>query len=70
MRLRERKCLLSIILIDSPGGKLETKDVSIENGAALEKAGVLVGLHTDDGVTDSRIFLRAAADFCPCRDVP
>lgn len=50
----------SIIYIDSPGGKLETKDMSFTTGAALEKAGVLVGLHTDDGVTDSRLFLRSA----------
>lgn len=50
----------SIIYVDSPGGKLETKEMSFTTGAALEKAGVLVGLHTDDGVTDSRHFLRAA----------
>lgn len=50
----------SIILVDSPGGKLETKDISFTNGAALEKAGALVGLHTDDAVTDSRHFLRMA----------
>lgn len=51
----------SLILIDSPGGKLETKDNSLNTGAALEKAGVNVGFHTDDGVTDSRWFLRMAA---------
>ncbi|HWP81199.1 MAG TPA: amidohydrolase family protein [Bacteroidota bacterium] len=51
----------SIIVLDSPGGKLEAVDISYENGAALEKAGALVGYHTDDGVTDSRLFLRAAA---------
>jgi imidazolonepropionase-like amidohydrolase len=50
----------SIILVDSPGGKLETVDVSFTNGAALEKAGALVGFHTDDGITDSRWFLRSA----------
>ena len=49
----------SIIIVDSPGGKLETRDVSFGNGAALEKAGASVGLHTDDGVTDSRHFLRS-----------
>ena len=32
-----------------------------DNGAALEKAGVAVGFHTDDGITDSRFFLRSAA---------
>jgi imidazolonepropionase-like amidohydrolase len=50
----------SIILIDSPGGKLETVDVSYTNGAALEKSGALVGFHTDDYITDSRHFLRSA----------
>lgn len=50
----------SIILIDSPGGKLETMDISNENGAALERAGALVGFHTDDLITDSRFFLRSA----------
>jgi len=50
----------SIIFIDSPGGKLEAIDVRAENGAALEKAGALVGFHTDDSITDSRWFLRSA----------
>ena len=51
----------SIIVIDSPGGKIEAKDIDWGNGAALEKAGVLTGFHTDDGITDSRFFLRSAA---------
>ena len=51
----------SIICIDSPGGKLETKDLRLTNGAALEKAGALVAFHTDDPITDSRWFLREAA---------
>jgi len=51
----------SIIVIDSPGGKLETVHVSYENGRALEEAGALVGFHTDDSITDSRLFLRSAA---------
>lgn len=50
----------SLIMIDSPGGKLEAGDFSLSNGAALEKAGALVGFHTDDGITDSRLFLRSA----------
>ncbi len=54
------KVAASIILIDSPGGKLETVDISFINGAALEKAGALVGFHTDDYITDSRLFLRSA----------
>ena len=50
----------SVIMIDSPGGKLETQDVSLGIGAAMERAGVLVAFHTDDGITDSRHFLRSA----------
>ena len=50
----------SILMVDSPGGKIETKDVRFDNAAALERAGVLTGFHTDDGVTDSRLFLRQA----------
>lgn len=51
----------SVIVIDSPGGKLEARDVSFDTGAVMDRAGVLVGFHTDDGVTDSRWFLRSAA---------
>jgi imidazolonepropionase-like amidohydrolase len=51
----------SIIIIDAPGGKPETQDLTFANGAILDKAGVLVGFHTDDGITDSRLFLRSAA---------
>jgi imidazolonepropionase-like amidohydrolase len=51
----------SIIVIDSPGGKLEAMDLIPGNGAALEKAGVPVAYHTDDGITDSRFFLRSGA---------
>ncbi|HEV3469580.1 MAG TPA: amidohydrolase family protein [Pyrinomonadaceae bacterium] len=54
------KAPASIILIDAPGGKLETIDVRLTNGAALERAGALVGFHTDDYITDSRFFLRQA----------
>lgn len=52
---------VSLIVIDSPGGKLEAMDVHMKSGAALEAAGALVGFHTDDGITDSRFFLRQAA---------
>lgn len=58
--IAKAKAPASIIMIDSPGGKLETVDVSFVNGSALEKAGALVGFHTDDSITDSRWFLRSA----------
>lgn len=51
----------SIIMIDSPGGKLEAVNLVYKTGAILEKAGVDVAYHTDDGITDSRFFLRSAA---------
>ena len=51
----------SIITLDSFGGKMEAKDFSNKNGAVLEAAGAAVGLHTDDYITDSRLFLRSAA---------
>ena len=51
----------SIILVDSPGGKLEAVDIDFKTGAVLEKAGVLTAFHTDDWITDSRLFLRSPA---------
>ncbi len=51
----------SIITLDSFGGKVEAMDLKNSNGKYLEDAGVLVGFHTDDGITDSRLFLRSAA---------
>lgn len=51
----------SVILIDAPGGKLEAAEMSFETGAILEKAGVRMAYHTDDWITDSRLFLRSAA---------
>ncbi|HMP78794.1 MAG TPA: amidohydrolase family protein, partial [Pirellulaceae bacterium] len=51
----------SVIVIDSPGGKLEAAELSFETGAILERAGVLVAFHTDDYITDSRLFFRSAA---------
>lgn len=51
----------SVIVVDSPGGKLEAAEISWETGAVLERAGVLVAFHTDDWITDSRLFFRSAA---------
>ena len=57
--IAKAKVPASIIFIDSPGGKLETVDVYAINAPMLEKAGALTGFHTDDGITDSRWFLRS-----------
>ncbi|HHP7237622.1 amidohydrolase family protein [Longibacter sp.] len=51
----------SIIVIDSPGGKHEAVNLYFRTGAVLEDAGVDVAYHTDDFITDSRLFLRSAA---------
>jgi imidazolonepropionase-like amidohydrolase len=59
--IAEAKAGSSIIVIDSPGGKEEALNLNFINGAALVKAGALFGFHTDDGITDSRLFLRSAA---------
>jgi imidazolonepropionase-like amidohydrolase len=50
----------SIILVDAPGGKLEAAENHFRSGAYLERAGAVVGFHTDDGITDSRFFFRQA----------
>ncbi len=59
--IAKAKIPCSIILIDSPGGKLETTDIRFETPAIMDKAGILFGFHTDDYITDSRFFLREAA---------
>lgn len=52
---------VSLILIDSPGGKLEAVNLGFTSPPVLEEAGVRVAFHTDDYITDSRLFLRMAA---------
>jgi len=52
---------VSLIMLDSPGGKLEAQYIDFDNAPALERAGANVGFHTDDYITDSRLFLRMAA---------
>ena len=52
---------VSLIMIDSPGGKLEALHLEAKSAPALEQAGARVAFHTDDWITDSRYFLRMAA---------
>jgi imidazolonepropionase-like amidohydrolase len=52
---------VSIILLDSPGGKLEASRYRASYGATLERAGIPVAIHTDDFITPSRLFLRSGA---------
>ncbi len=51
----------SLILIDSPGGKIEAKDNRFQTAPILDRAGVTTGFHSDDPITDSRLFNRMAA---------
>ena len=51
---------VSNITLDAPGGKLETIDLRMDNAAILERAGVLVSIHSDDAIVDSRMLLREA----------
>jgi imidazolonepropionase-like amidohydrolase len=51
----------SIIVLDSPGGKMEAVDIKYTNGKMLEDTGVTVGYHTDASITDTRLLLRSAA---------
>lgn len=59
--IAEAKAPCSVIIVDSPGGKLEARYLTYETGKILEDAGVLVAFHTDDLITDSRVFFRMAA---------
>lgn len=52
---------VSNITLDAPGGKLETMDLRMDNAGVLERAGVLVSIHSDDAIVDSRMMLREAA---------
>lgn len=59
--IAEAKLPCSIIVLDSPGGKVEAKEMTFKNGRVLDEAGVKVAFHTDDWITDSRLFMRSAA---------
>lgn len=59
--IAKAKAPASVIMIDSPGGKLETMDLKYESPAILDKAGAFFGFHTDDNIVDSRFFIRSAA---------
>lgn len=51
----------SLTIVDSPGGKIEAINTDFGNARMLDEAGVMIGFNTDDGITDSRFFLRTAA---------
>lgn len=59
--IAKAKVPCSVIVIDSPGGKLEAVNMQFETAKVLVDAGVLVAIHTDDWITDSRFLFRCAA---------
>ncbi|MCB0284763.1 MAG: amidohydrolase family protein [Calditrichaeota bacterium] len=59
--IAEAKVPCSVIVIDSPGGKLEAVGLRFDTAKILADAGVQIAFHTDDWITDSRVFLRSAA---------
>jgi imidazolonepropionase-like amidohydrolase len=58
--LAEHHVSCSLIVIDAPGGKEEAVELAAHSAAVLEARGVKVAFHTDDPITDSRLFLRSA----------
>ena len=60
-RIAEAGVPASIIVLDAPGGKPEADELVYKTGRVLTDAGVEVAYHTDDYITDSRLFLRSAA---------
>jgi imidazolonepropionase-like amidohydrolase len=59
--LAKRHIGVTYTMIDSPGGKPETINLTMNCPARLEKAGVKVAFNTDDPITNSRLLLRSAA---------
>ncbi|MFP4227285.1 MAG: amidohydrolase family protein [Salinivenus sp.] len=59
--IAEADASASIITLDSPGGKHEADELVYRTGRVLDEAGVGVSYHTDDPITDSRLFLRSPA---------
>jgi len=58
--IAKRHVPVSVIMIDSPGGKLEAINYDMRGAGILEKAGVKVAIHTDDNINNSRFILREA----------
>ncbi|MSR32540.1 MAG: amidohydrolase [Gemmataceae bacterium] len=56
-----KKAMVSLTLVDSPGGKAETSGLLEEAAAFLDQSGLTVAINTDDPVTESRFFLRTGA---------
>jgi imidazolonepropionase-like amidohydrolase len=59
--LARRNIPVSMIVIDSPGGKHEATQFDLRALGILERAGVKVAIHTDDFINNSRFFLREGA---------
>jgi imidazolonepropionase-like amidohydrolase len=59
--IKKRKVPVSLTVVDSPGGKLETAGRLEENARILHEAGIKVCVNTDDWITESRFYLRTVA---------
>jgi len=59
--LAQRHVPVSMTIIDSPGGKAETVNLSEECGRELNAAGVKMMINTDDPVTENRFLLRTGS---------
>ncbi len=59
--LAKRHIPVTMTIIDSPGGKLETINYDQRGAGILERAGVKVAINTDDDIDSSRFILREAA---------
>jgi imidazolonepropionase-like amidohydrolase len=59
--IARRNIQVSVIILDSPGGKPEAHNFSLEGAGILEKAGVKLAIHTDHPIVDARFLLRSAA---------
>ncbi|HXP63609.1 MAG TPA: amidohydrolase family protein, partial [Dongiaceae bacterium] len=59
--LAQRHVPVSMTIVDSPGGKSETVNLSEECGRELNAAGVTVMINTDDPITENRFLLRTAS---------
>ena len=56
----KRHVPVSLTVVDSPGGKMETMNLEMQAAGILEKAGVKVAVNTDDNIINSRFILRSA----------
>ncbi len=60
-QLAARNIPVSLLVVDSPGGKQEMTRYKASGARILAEAGVKIAIHTDDYINSSRFLLREAA---------